>query len=341
MALNFLKTKLSIIPYLFQPTYDAIFSTLPFSQRWRLLLLQPINIIAILITAPSWLLNNRSSVLYVPARSGPKRCLVYRPPRRGGKANTESEESRPLHIDIHGGGFIGGFPEQSSTWCALLSDQTGAVVVSCSYRSAPRNTFPAAHDDIDDVVAWILAHASDINADPNLLTVGGSSVGGNLALSVAQYLYRQSQANVSPMLYIAKGFLGFYAPVNFRQRPEEKPVPRNYPKKDPLSFLMPMFDAYAGPNRARDWENPRLNTCIADTKTLPEDMLFIVAGIDVLMHEQLTFIERTRSEIKAEANTDRSAEARVWDKGFHGWLECEYCSTDRIHRFVDHQQCRV
>jgi hypothetical protein len=65
-------------------------------------------------------------------------------------------------------------------------------------------------------------------------------------------------------------------------------------------------------------------------------MLFIVAGIDILMHEQLNFVERIRKEAEAEGDTDRSAEARVWDKGFHGWLECRYCNSGSIHGFADY-----
>ncbi|KAF2687730.1 alpha/beta-hydrolase [Lentithecium fluviatile CBS 122367] len=312
-----------MVPHLFCATHDALFSTLPFTHRWRLLLLQPINILAILLTSPFWLFNNRSSVLYVPTRSGKKRCLVYQPPRRHTTGKGETEDLRPLHIDIHGGGFIGGFPEQGARWCSLLSDRTGAVVVSCSYRFAPRYTFPAAHDDIDDVVSWILSHAAELNADPNLLTVGGSSVGGNLALSAAQYLAGQSQAHPSQTAqsYIARAFVGFCPPVNFRLKPQEKPIPPNFPAKDPLSFLVPLFDAYAGSNRTRDWDNPRLNTFVADKGTLPKDMLFVVAGIDILMHEQLAFLERIKEEMGVEGETDRRVEARVWDKGFHGWME--------------------
>lgn len=321
MAPNFITAKLSLLPRLFQASYDAIFSTLPFSQRWRLLLLQPINIFANIIIAPSWLFNNRYSVLYVPTRSGRKRCLVYQPRQKHSKRREERNEPRPLHIDIYGGGFIGGFPEQDARWCAYLSDHTGAVVVSVSYRTAPRYTFPAAHDDIDDIVSWLLSHASELNADPNLLTVGGSSVGGNLALSTSQFLYQRSQSQ--PNFPIAKGFVGFCPPVNFRLKPQEKPRPPTFPKTDPLSFLVPLFDAYAGPNRARDWNNPRLNNFIASKEVLPKDMLFVIAGIDILSHEQLTFVERMKRELEKEGNTEQSVEAKVWDKGFHGWLECK------------------
>lgn len=324
MAFNFLKTKLSILPNFFQASFDAIFSTIPFSLRWRLLLLQPINILSTLITSPSWLFNNRSTVLYVPTRSGSKRCLVYHPRKgrkRGDKGNVPP---RPLHIDFHGGGFIGGFPEQNARWCALLSDETGAVVVSCSYRFAPRHPFPAAHDDADDIVSWLISHASDLDADPNILTVGGSSAGGNLALSTAQFLESQVRTGGGTHSVVARGFVGFYTPVNFHLKPQEKPVPPNYPKNDPLSFLIPMFDSYAGPNRARDWNDPRLHPYIADVKSLPRDILFIVAAVDILAHEQLTFVERLKRDIaesKEEVHTN--VEARVWDKGFHAWLERE------------------
>lgn len=102
MASNFLCTKLSLFPHLFQPTRDAIFSFLPFKYRWRLLALQPLNLLSLLITSPSWLTNNQSSVLYIPSRSGPKRCLVYQPPPEDSHIGQEQDDQgrklRPLHI---------------------------------------------------------------------------------------------------------------------------------------------------------------------------------------------------------------------------------------------------
>jgi acetyl esterase/lipase len=187
MLLDLFLAKLSFLPRIFSPIYDALFSTLPCWQHWRLLLLQPINIVVAILLSPSCLFSNRYRVLYIPTRSGPKRCLVYQPHgpgenhRRGKYANL-----RPLHVDIHGGGFIGGIAEQNTRWCSYLSDSTGAIVVSLTYGIAPRYTFPAAHDDVDDLVAWILDHAEEeFGADSRLLTLGGASVGGNLALSAA------------------------------------------------------------------------------------------------------------------------------------------------------------
>ncbi|KAF2195126.1 alpha/beta-hydrolase [Zopfia rhizophila CBS 207.26] len=323
MALQFLRAKLSILPSLFQPAYDAIFSTFPWWQRWRLLTLQPINLLTALITSPTWLFNNRYTVLYISTRSGQKRCLVYLPRNQDPKTR---KILRPIHLDIHGGAFIGGLPEHDTRWCSYLSDSTGAVVVSCSYRLAPRHTFPAAHDDVDDIVTYLLSNAeAQFGADPNLFTTSGSSVGGNLALSTAIDLQRsqpsmESQTQKKSGVGV-KAFVGFYTPVDFRLKPEQKPKPPSFPTSDPLAFLLPMYDAYAGPSRQANLTNPRLNPIIAEKEFLPQNILLIVPGIDILVHEQLSLVERIREELEREGGSESRVEAKVIENAFHGWIE--------------------
>ena len=327
MALAILLAKLSLLPRVFQPTYDALFSALPFWQRWRLLLLQPINILVALLVSPYWLFNNRYNVFYIPTRSGSKRCLVYHPPAFRPQ-HSDGRESKPLlkplHVHIHGGGFIGGLAEQDARWCDYLSNKTGAVVICLTYRIAPRYTFPAAHNDVDDLVSWILDHSMcTFGADPNLLTIGGASVGGNLALSTSIALNESRKGTGQGVE--AKGVLNFYAPVDFRLKPEEKPIPPNYPTSDPMTFLLPLLDTYAGPSRTENLENAKLNPIVADIATLPRDILLIVAGIDILLYEQLAFVKRVREETVGEEERPEKLriEALVVEKGFHGWLECE------------------
>lgn len=231
----------------------------------------------------------------------------------------------PLHVDMHGGAWVAGFPEQNARWCQYLCEKTGAVVVSCSYRFAPRHPFPAAHDDVDDIVSWLVSHAGDLGADASLLTLGGSSAGGNLALSAAQSLQQQNGV-LGPTR--VKGYVGFYVPVNLRMGPEEKPRPPNYPARDPLAFMLPLYDAYARNNRQSNWDDPRLNTLTAEVNKLPKKMLFVVAGIDILAHEQLSFTRRLKEDAERQEVDDRyHVEVKVWDKGFHGWLECR-CTSE-------------
>lgn len=290
MALRYLQAKLSIIPSAFHPTTSAIFSLIPFTQRWRTLLLQPLHFLAILITSPNWLFNNRYSVIYIPTRSGPKRCLIYEPPspKPKSKSSTSSPPPRPLHISLHGGGFIGGIPEQDARFNAYISDRTGAVVVSPVYRLSPRHAFPSAHDDIDDIFTWLITHApTKLHISPSLITVSGSSVGGNLALTSAVKLHRQNQlkGQTSDQVTI-KAYIGLCPVVDFRLPPWEKPVPPKFPKRDPLAFMMPLYDAYPGPGRVENFANERLHPTLSRKEDLPERVLLVIAGIDVLRDEQ-------------------------------------------------------
>ncbi|MDN8969196.1 alpha/beta hydrolase fold domain-containing protein, partial [Staphylococcus aureus] len=56
--------------------------------------------------------------------------------------------------------------------------------MSLTYRYAPEHVFPAAIDDVDAAVRFIQDNAAlRWGADPTLMTVGGSSAGGGLALA--------------------------------------------------------------------------------------------------------------------------------------------------------------
>jgi acetyl esterase/lipase len=113
--------------------------------------------------------------------------------------------------------------------------------------------------------------------------------------------------------------------IDLRTPSAEKPKPPNFPSKDPLEFLMPLFDAYAQPARAENMDNPRYAPVLSDIDMLPDKMLLIVAGIDILAHEQLTFVERVKKDITDRGQDGKKRiECKVYDKGFHGWLECGY-----------------
>lgn len=130
--------------------------------------------------------------------------MVYNHPIRCSKL----QNKRPLHIDVHAGGFIGGLPEDSAPLCALIAERTGAVVVSLTYRFAPRYPFPAAHDDVADALAWLVNHAEErFGADVDLVTVSGISVGGNLALGATLGAKDSTGSN------LIKGAVTFYSPV--------------------------------------------------------------------------------------------------------------------------------
>lgn len=162
----------------FAPTYHGLFNfSPPWRYRWRLLALQPISLLTYCMRYLPGLFSRRYSVIWIPMRGKHLiRAIVFLPPQGTQRCNLH-----PLHLDFHGGAFIGGIAEYNAPFCELVSDRTGAVVVSAQYRCAPVHTYPAAHEDAEDFVDWALQNARALwKADPDNLTVSGSSAGGNL-----------------------------------------------------------------------------------------------------------------------------------------------------------------
>src|SRR6266498_2823442 len=109
----------------FRPTYDAFFApSLPFSYRWRLLGLQPIAILANAMQFLPWCFSSAYKVTRIPTRRANEsvRAIVFQP-----SPKPTSGALRPLHLDMHGGGFLGGIAEYDASFCQLFSQETGAV----------------------------------------------------------------------------------------------------------------------------------------------------------------------------------------------------------------------
>ena len=95
------------------------------------------------------------------------------------------EESAPIVINYHGGGWCLGTPEQSGWLASYVAAETGSIVVSPSYRLAPEHPFPAAIEDAWSTLEWVANNAADLGGDPARISVMGDSAGGNLAAVVS------------------------------------------------------------------------------------------------------------------------------------------------------------
>lgn len=198
----------SVLLKMWHPLIDALFAPSPLQHRGRLLFLLPVSLVLYTWKAFPYIFSRPYVVCQIPTRRPREtiRALVYNHPSRCSKPN--GDRKRPLHIDIHGGGFIGGIPEEDVPFCTDLAKTTGAVVVSVTYRLAPRHPFPAAHDDVADALAWLVENgASEFEVDTRIVTVSGFSAGGNLALG-ATLGAKDSQGEK-----LIKGAVTFYNPV--------------------------------------------------------------------------------------------------------------------------------
>ena len=108
-----------------------------------------------------------------PGAAGPLPARIYTP------AGTASD--RPLIVYYHGGGWVIADIDTYDAGARGIARETGAVVVSCEYRLAPENKFPAAHDDAVACYKWATANAASWGAGGKV-AIAGESAGGNLAI---------------------------------------------------------------------------------------------------------------------------------------------------------------
>jgi acetyl esterase len=148
----------------------------------------------------------RTSQASIPTRYGAVPAVLYHPP---------SEVSAPpVYVNVHGGGFIVGHPEQDDPWCRYLAAHAGVVVVNPEYVLAPGHRFPAAPQQIYDIVCW--AAEASREWDGTRLCVGGQSAGGNLVAAAA----RLALENRTPTIALQ---VLHYAPLDLATAMGDKP----------------------------------------------------------------------------------------------------------------------
>jgi acetyl esterase len=90
----------------------------------------------------------------------------------------------PGVVNFHGGGWVGGDPQQSVWWCSGMPALAGIAVVSVAYRLAPGNPFPVLPRTATRRRAGWRTTPPRLGVDPTRPGVMGDSAGGNVAAVV-------------------------------------------------------------------------------------------------------------------------------------------------------------
>jgi acetyl esterase len=219
--------------------------------------------------------------------ANPLPLRIYRP-----KLNNET---LPVLLWIHGGGYVLGSVEDNDELCMNFVKEARCVVVSVDYRLAPENPYPAPIEDCYSALKWIADHAESLNIDSNRIGVAGASAGGGLTAAVTllardrQYPSLCFQMPLYPMIddrnntpsanEIKEGLV-------WNQKTNEAGW-RMY-----LGALYGSDDipSYAAPARAEDFSNlPYTYTCVGQLDPFRSETLTYVsklaeAGVDVEFH---------------------------------------------------------
>ena len=168
-----------------------------------------------------------------------------------------------------------------SRWRAISRAESGAVVVSTSYRLAPEQPFPAGLNDCEATLRWILAEGKKYGGDPSRLAVGGGSAGGNLAAAVA---LRAPPGTFKAQL-LFYGVLGnSFETASYLQFGDG----RFGLSHDRMKMF---FDIYVGKANADD---PAITPMNGDLKSMPPAWI-CAAECDVLHDDSVQFYEKLRA----------------------------------------------
>lgn len=186
----------------------------------------------------------------------------------------------PMIISIHGGGFFYGNKEGYQFYCLGMA-QRGFGVVNFNYRLAPDHPYPAALEDVNEMMNWLGNHARDYGLDPQSIFVVGDSAGGQLA---EQYLTILSNPDFkklfdynSPKLRILAA--GLNSALSCLADPESIPEDSE-------------VEAYFGKNALEKW-GQQLRTEEYLTKDFPP--VYIVTAVDdFLKHQSLQLAEKLK-----------------------------------------------
>jgi acetyl esterase/lipase len=192
----------------------------------------------------------------------------------------ETENSAPITLCLHGGGYVAGSPASHFMLGKLLSRASRSRILMVDYRLSPEHQYPAQLDDALTVYRALL----DRGVDTKNLALVGDSAGGNLSLAL---MLRLRELNLPlPVAFVA------YSPWTDLTHSGES-IARNAERDVaiPVAMLAPLAQMYAGENDLRD---PLISPLFGDYAGLPPMQLH-AAQDEVLLDDTLRLAEKAKA----------------------------------------------
>lgn len=238
------------------------------------------------------------SVLRIPSRDKGRtiKANVYNSRGEAGGAGGP----RPVLVNFFGSGFALQHHGADGPFCRFIATKTNHVVLDIQYRVAPEDPFPAAVNDAEDVVKYVLSLPNEYRISQ--ISLSGFSSGGTLALVNATLFPHGT----------FKSLIGFYPSPSMAGDPAAREAP--VPGRERPSFWTKVFrEAYI---RNKDARDPRISPAFADTTNFPQEMLIFTADHDVSATEMEALAERIKTEGRASGRNLVLRRMEDCDHGF-------------------------
>lgn len=202
---------------------------------------------------------------------------VYRPSSSSSSSSKNARKPSPVLINFHGSGFVIPMHGSDEVFCQRIAKETDFVVLDAAYALAPEHPFPAAIEDAEDVILWVLGRPAEY--DSSKVSLSGFSAGANVAIAVAADPTNKVPANAF------RSLIAFYPPCDLSGdsgTPYSKRAPDG--SQGIPGFVASLFDnSYMPPEVDR--ADPRISILKADFGKLPPKVLVVTAGKDNLALE--------------------------------------------------------
>jgi acetyl esterase/lipase len=186
-------------------------------------------------------------------------------------------------------------------FCARVARETGHRVLDVQYRLAPEYPFPAALEDVEDAVNWVIKKAQDF--DLSRFAISGFSAGGNLALATASGMFKKDTFN---------SVLTFYPSTNKFLDAGDRTRPDTSLGAGPVAMSRLFDKCYIPPTV--DKKNPLVSPSFASTDAFSQNVLFITAACDNLCLEAESLAARIK-----DADGSRNVVTTRMEKCVHTW----------------------
>ncbi len=100
-----------------------------------------------------------------------------------------TDSAAPVLLYAHGGAFVTGNLDTDHPHCVDLARDANCLVVSVGYRLAPEDPCPAALDDVEAALRYVVEHKSELNVDAGRVVVMGRDAGAALVACLAQRMF--------------------------------------------------------------------------------------------------------------------------------------------------------
>ena len=219
--------------------------------------------------------------------------------------NKSKNETLPIMIYFHGGGWVLGNVDTHDQVCSILVNKGKYDLISVEYSLAPESIFPKAINESKKILKSISKNKYGLKINNNKIILCGDSAGGNIATVLADYNKNNLKANVifQVLVYPATHMFSKYESKN------------KYEGLILNKKLMKWFESHYCPKNIRKKyiNDPRLSPIKNKKMKGMPDTLIVLAECDPLYDEGLLYGKRLKeNNIKVEI--------KVYKGLMHGFL---------------------